>query len=78
MPSIVKAAPVASEVPFDTIASINEPSTVNAVTTSGLNVIVPAATQIGDYVQLNTDETAPTGVANVVKAADFVTEYVHA
>lgn len=44
----------------DTIAIINEPVTVNAVTSSGIAVLVPANTLAGATILLNSDGTVPS------------------
>ena len=45
----------------DTIASIEEPATVNATTVGGVKVVVPYSAAQGDTVILNQDGTAPAG-----------------
>jgi hypothetical protein len=44
--------------PIDTIQAINEPVTVTATTAGGLTVTVPATTEVGSIVVLNSDGTA--------------------
>ena len=46
----------------DTIATVNEPVTIKAVTTTGIEVLVPANTVAGATVLLNDDGTAPSDV----------------
>jgi len=72
----MKAVPTTDIKQFDTLASVSpEPHTVQAQTTAGLTVIVPAGTVPGEFVELNDDGTAPTGIANVVDAASFNANY---
>ena len=59
MPKVVLTSDIKDA---DTIATINEPVTVTATLTSGVQVTVPANTLAGAIVLLNADGTAPTGV----------------
>ena len=63
-------------VQFDTLISVAaEPLTVNATTSRGLTVIVPAGTIAGEFVPLNADGTAPTSVVTPIDAGTFANEY---
>lgn len=59
MPKVVLTSEIKDA---DTIETINEPVTVTATLTSGVQVTVPANTAPGAIVLLNADGSAPTAV----------------
>ena len=59
MPKVVLTSEIKDA---DTIATINDPVTVTATLTSGVQVTVPANTAPGAIVLLNADGSAPTAV----------------
>ena len=72
---MIKAFPNTDKLVFDTLATEGPAQFVTFTTTGGLTVTVPAGSIPGEYVQLNTDGTAPTTPLTPIDATTFSADF---